>query len=514
MPLGLLTVAALLPGDWELRFVDSNASELDESWIDWADLVLTGGMITQQPETLNVIDAAQARGKRVAVGGPDPTNQPGVYAAADFLVLDEGELTIPAFLEALERGDDKGTFRARGERPNVQEVPPPRYDLIDPGDYLYAGVQYTRGCPFTCEFCDIIELYGRVPRFKTPEQFTAELQLLFDAGHRGHVAIVDDNFIGNKAETKKMLRHLKEWSASRGWPFYFSTQLTITVAQDPELLGLLADCDFRTLLVGIETPEPEVLKTTQKKQNTLEPIVESVRRINEAGMMVMSGFILGFDGEKAGIAESVRRCVEETGIVIAGVGLLMALPETQLERRLEREGRLLRRSEGVTDFGEGRRYDQITQGLNFLPERPRLTILREFRALRETLYSPAGFFRRVRTFLSRFRPHPPKHLPPLRRLPAFVRMYGVATLMVLGRPSMWWEVIKTLAFGCTRGLSGVVGACAMIVYYLHLGPQSRHVIADISEHIDEIERDGEEAYNRRRHLRLVEPPRESVSAPG
>lgn len=512
MQLGLLTVAALLPQEWEFKYVDMNAYDLDESLIEWADLVLTGGMLTQEPEMRWIISRAHAHGKPAAVGGPDPTHRPELYAEAEWLVLDEGEVTIPPFVEALKRGDKGGTFRSGGEKPDMSLVPPPRYDLVDPGDYLYACVQYSRGCPFDCEFCDIIELYGRKSRVKSPEQFCAELQALYDAGHRGHVGIVDDNLIGDKKGVKVMLRYLRDWLEARDWPFYFSTQLTLTLAHDEELLRLLADVDFRTVYIGIETPEPDVLAITNKKHNVLKPILESVKKIYEAGIMVHSGFLFGFDGESPNTSLAHKTCIEELGIIIAGCGLLVALPGTQLERRLRKQGRLLVRAPGADSWGEGKKYDQITQGLNYTPHRPRLTILKEFRDLRAHLFTPAAYFKRVRTFISLFKPHPVKHKPSLWSLPKFARMYLHGLAVVAGRPAMWWETAKTIAYGTTKGLSGVVTACAMTVYYLHLGPQTEHVVADLDEHIREIESLGEDAYNRRRHLVIAEPPKDEASA--
>ncbi|PCI36581.1 MAG: B12-binding domain-containing radical SAM protein [Elusimicrobia bacterium] len=511
MPLGLMTVAALLPAEWDMRLIDMNAYELDEDLIDWADIVLTGGMITQQGETRRIIDLAHAHDTLVAVGGPDPTNQPELYERADFLVLDEGEFTIGPFVEALKAGETKGTFRARGERPNLEEVPPARFDLINPKDYLYAAIQYSRGCPFSCEFCDIIELYGQIPRNKTPEQFCSELEILYKAGHRGHVGIVDDNLIGNKAELKRMLRHLIKWSDGFGWPFYFSTQLTLTVAHDDELLELLAECDFRTFYIGIETPDPDVLAVTNKRHNVLKPILDSVKKINQAGMLVHSGFLFGFDNEKANVKDAFKACIEEAGIVIAGCGLLVALPETQLERRLRKEGRLLVRDSEEAGFGKGRRYDQITQGLNYVPHRSRLQTLKDFRELRQYLFEPEPYFRRVRTFIKNMRPHKPKHLPPLKSLPGFAWSIAYGFLLVLGIPGMWWECIKTIAYGATKGISGMVAAVSMAVYYLHLGPQTQFVINDLDDNIRDLELYGEEEYNRRRHLRLAEPPRETAA---
>ncbi|TBR17251.1 radical SAM protein, partial [bacterium] len=447
-PLGLLTVAALLPKSWECRLVDLNARDLSEADLAWADLVMTGGMITQQLETLRLIRELKARGKTVVVGGPDATSQPALYEGADFLVLGEAELTVPAFLAAWEHGERTGRFAAGEAKADVERSPIPRFDLLRFSDYLYVGVQLSRGCPYNCEFCDIIELYGRVPRLKTPARMFRELEALLALGYRGHVDFVDDNFIGDKRAVKAFLRELVAWSEARGWPFYFSTEATVTLAADPELLELMRRADFRFVFVGIETPDPELLRQTQKKQNTLAPLADAVRKLNEAGMMVYAGFILGFDGEKAGAGEALAACVEETRVATAMTGLLTSLPNTQLDRRLAAEGRLLTRARGTEVRPE--EVDQMTGGLNFLTRRPRAEVLGEYRAALARLYDPANYFARVRGFLEWFKPHG-RHRPSPLLFPRFAWTFLRVSAYFLLRPALAGPYLRTLLAAAGRG---------------------------------------------------------------
>jgi len=495
-PLGLLTVAALLPGHWECRLVDLNTCDLDESLLDWADVVMTGGMITQRMEARRIISLAQAHGKPVVVGGPDCTSQPQFYDA-DFLVLDEAEITIPKFLQAWESGARSGRFDADGKKPDVSKSPIPRFELARLRDYLYVGIQSSRGCPYTCEFCDIIELYGRVPRFKTPDQVVAELETLYQSGYRGQLDFVDDNFIGNKKAAKALLPRLIEWSEKRGWPFFFSTEATITLAADPELLDMMQRCDFRMVFVGIETPDPALLRQTQKKQNTLRPIADSIRRLNEAGMMVLAGFILGFDEEKPGAGEALAACVEETNIGMAMTGLLVSLPNTQLERRLIREGRQLIRPVGVEFRPE--EIDQMTAGLNFVTRRPRLEILKEYRAALTRIYSPAAYFARIRGFLKWFRGQPRSRLPFGRLALGFLNLNRKFML----RPALWLEYFRTMVAGVRHSGIGFARASMLSMFYLHLERQTAFVVKQLDAQIKELENGGEDAFHRKRASSLV-----------
>jgi radical SAM superfamily enzyme YgiQ (UPF0313 family) len=386
-PLGLITVAAILPQSWNFKLVDRNVRDVqDDEWI-WADLVVMSAMIVHRPDFIEVIKTAHSFGRRVAVGGPYPTALPheAEAAGADFLILDEGEITLPKFIQAIERGDTSGTFRSDGEKPDVTTTPIPRYDLLELEAYAEMSVQFSRGCPFQCEFCDIIVLYGRKPRTKSPEQLLAELQYLYDLGWRRSVFMVDDNFIGNKRNVKLLLKAMKPWMEEHHYPFSFATEASVDLAQDPDLLQLMVDCNFGTVFLGIETPDDESLQLTRKFQNMRDPLSESVLTIARAGLRVMAGFIVGFDGEKPGAGQRVYQFVEQTAIPTAMVSMLQALPDTALWHRLEKEGRLV---------GQSADINQATL-MNFEPTRPIEAIAEEYIETFWDLYDPLTVLNRT-----------------------------------------------------------------------------------------------------------------------
>ena len=275
----MITVAALLPRSWSVRLVDRNTGELTDEDLDWADLVFTGGMLPQGGDTLDIVDLCRARGKPVAVGGPSITSAPHACPAANFLVLGEAEGVIDQFVEAWEAGAREGVFEAEKFQVDVTKTPIPRFDLLKFDDYLHVGVQFSRGCPFTCEFCDIIELYGRVPRAKTNAQMLAELDELYRLGYRGHIDFVDDNLIGNKKAVKAFLPDLAKWLEAHDYPFEFTTEASLNLADDHELLMLLNRANFVGVFVGIESPDTATLVAMRKKQNTRRSIADSLRRI-------------------------------------------------------------------------------------------------------------------------------------------------------------------------------------------------------------------------------------------
>jgi radical SAM superfamily enzyme YgiQ (UPF0313 family) len=388
-PLSLITVAAILPQTWEFRLVDRNVGYESEADWYWADLVIISGMIVQKGDLLFLIESAKRRGKQVAVGGPYATSvpEPIVTAGADFLVLDEGEITLPMLVEALKRGETSGIFSANGEKPDVTTTPIPRFDLLNLNAYSDMSVQFSRGCPYQCEFCDIIVLYGRKPRTKTPAQLLTELQALYDLGWRRSIFVVDDNFIGNKRNAKLMLRELAPWMAERDYPFSLSTEASVDLAQDQELLDLMIAANFSAVFLGIETPDTDSLSLTQKFQNTRNSLAESVQIINRAGLRVMAGFIIGFDGEKSGAGDRIIDFVEATAIPQALFGMLQALPGTALWHRLEREGRLRAGQAAVSG-------KQITL-MNFVPTRPIEEIAQEYIDCFWQLYEADRYLARV-----------------------------------------------------------------------------------------------------------------------
>ncbi|MGB7416425.1 MAG: B12-binding domain-containing radical SAM protein, partial [Thermosynechococcaceae cyanobacterium] len=349
-------------------------------------LVMLSAMIVQQEDFAAQIAEAKRRGKLVAVGGPHATSLPKQAEAtgADFLVLDDGELTLPMFVEALKRGETRGIFRSE-VKPDVTETPIPRFDLLELDAYDNMSVQFSRGCPFQCEFCDIIVLYGRKPRTKDPKQLLAELQALYDLGWRRSIFLVDDNFIGNKRNVRLMLNELKVWMAEHEYPFTLNTEASVDLAQDLEFIDLMVECNFNAVFLGIETPDSSSLELTQKFQNNRDPLSESVKTIMSRGLRVTAGFIIGFDGEKAGAGDRIIDFVEETSISLSMFSMLQALPNTALSIRLAKENRLL------DDEGTGNQ----TKLMNFIPTRPVETIAQEYVRAFWKLYDPQKYLGRV-----------------------------------------------------------------------------------------------------------------------
>lgn len=459
-PLGLITVAAILPQDWEFRLVDRNVrTETEADW-EWADLVVLSGMIVQQDDFCDKIREAKRRGKPVAVGGPYATalSHEVAEAGADYLVLDEGEITLPMFVEALERGEKSGTFRADGEKPDVTQTPIPRYDLLDLEAYDNLSIQFSRGCPFQCEFCDIIVLYGRKPRTKTPEQLLAELQAIYDLGWRRTIFMVDDNFIGNKRNVKRLLRELQPWMEEHGHPFALNTEASVDLAADEELMDLMVKCGFNSVFLGIETPDEGSLEVTRKYQNVRDPLADSVDKITRSGLRVMAGFIVGFDGEKTGAGDRIVEFVERTAIPTAMFSMLQALPDTALWHRLEREGRLI---------GQSANINQTTL-MNFQPTRPIEEIAREYIDGFWKLYDPE-------TFLDRTYRHFMKLGEPFRkgmlRAPTFVVFRALATVawrQGVVRKTRWkfWRYLFSILRHNPRVFDHYLSVCAQGEHFL------------------------------------------------
>jgi radical SAM superfamily enzyme YgiQ (UPF0313 family) len=400
-PLGLVTVAAILPQSWEFKLVDRNIRAVTEEEWQWADIVIMSAMIVQKDDLLAQIQIAKQHNTLVAVGGPYPTSQPEMVQTADFMILDEGEITLPMFVEAIERGDTSGVFRAaNGEKPDVTGTPVPRYDLLELDAYDMMSVQFSRGCPFQCEFCDIIVLYGRKPRTKEPAQILAELQCLYDLGWRRGVFMVDDNFIGNKRNVKLLLNALKDWQAERQYPFRFDTEASIDLAQDAELMDLMVECNFAAVFIGIETPDEASLALTKKFQNTRGSLSDSIAAITKVGLRPMAGFIIGFDGEKTGAGNRIVQFVEQSGIPTTTFAMLQALPNTALWHRLEKEGRLSSQNANLNQ----------TALMNFVPTRPLAEIANEYVEAFNEIYEPEKFL--DRTYRCFRQMGAPRHMPP------------------------------------------------------------------------------------------------------
>jgi len=477
-PLGLCTIAAMLPADWDVKLVDRNIETWDDSMLDEADVVLTGGMMPQQRDCVDLIRKARAKGKTVVVGGPDATSSPHLYNDASHLVLGEAEVTLPPFLADFAAGTAKKIYQD-SRKADVQTSPTPRFDLLKFDRYNHIGIQWCRGCPFSCEFCDIIELFGKVPRAKSDAQILAELQKLYDLGYRGHIDLVDDNFIGNKKLVKAFLPTLKQWLIDRNWPFEFTTEASINLADDTALMKAMQEVGFFAIFVGIESPDEATLIAMQKRQNTKRSIVESIHKIYAHGMFVNAGFIIGFDTEKGSVARGIIECIEETSIPVTMAGLLFALPTTQLTRRLAAAGRLHENFD-VAPEGVG---DQCTAGLNYDPCRPRIDILKDYLQVVETVYTPENYFGRVARVARELNSSERRFRPGLRQW--WKELKGFARMSVkLGlRPGTAWLFWKTIAGSILKNPKSVRYAGSLVALYLHFGSFSKYVAGKIREAI-------------------------------
>ena len=433
-PLGLLTVAAMLPSDWSLRVVDLNVERLRDEHLRWADYVMLSAMRIQRASVLDVVARCAAAAKPVIGGGPLFTTGHEEFSEVPHVVLGEAEDVMPELVRDLEQGTLKPVYRASGY-PDVTRTPIPRWDLIDLRNYVTMAVQFSRGCPFDCEFCDIIVMNGRVPRTKTPAQLVAELETLRRAGWKDMVFVVDDNFIGDKRRARALLRTLIEWRTGTGAPGGFLTEASVNLADDPELLRLMVQAGFTKVFVGIETPSAESLAECHKMQNRGRDLMSAVQTMQQAGLEVMGGFIVGFDSDPADIFKRQFEFIQRSGVVTAMVGLLTALPRTRLYERLKREGRLERKSYGNNTQAE----------LNFRPKLNRDFLLSGYRDLMNRLYEPRAYYQRIRNFL---RQHQPRRGPALRLSPddvrAFLKSFWVLGVAHRGRRAYWRLLWTTL----------------------------------------------------------------------
>lgn len=392
-PLGLLTVAAMMPKEWEKRLVDTNVSELKDSDIDWADMVFISAMLIQKESAQEIINRCKARGRKVVAGGPAFTTMHEHFSAVDHFVINEAESTLTLFLKDLEEGSLKQIYTS-SERPDITKTPVPLWSLINFKNYASMAVQYSRGCPFECEFCDIIIMNGRVPRTKTDEQIIGELQSLYEAGWRSSVFIVDDNFIGNKANVKKMLPLLIEWQKERNYPFKLITEASTNLADDDELMRMMSEANFHKVFLGIESPNVESLKECGKLQNVNRDLSETVKKIQGHGMQVMGGFIVGFDSDSEQIFETQLNFIQGAGVVMALVSILGALPKTRLWYRLKAEGRLIGNATG----------ENMDVNLSFIPKMGKDKLVNGYKKLISKVYSNKYYYERVDTFIKNYKP--------------------------------------------------------------------------------------------------------------
>jgi len=433
-PLGLLTVAAMFPPEWEKKMVDMNVSRLLDSDITWADYVLISAMTIQRQSVLDVIARCNKLGTKTVCGGPLFTTGYQDFAGVDHFVLGEAEITLPPFLKDLANGEAKHIYDSN-ERPPMDMTPAPLWSLVNMKHYSSMNIQYSRGCPFDCEFCDIVQLNGHTPRTKSKEQFINELEALYATGWRGGVFVVDDNFIGNKKKLKdEILPAIVEWRAEKRRSFTFNTEASINLADDDELMRLMVEAGFGTVFIGIETPNEESLVECSKSQNRNRSLVDSVKKMQHAGLEVQGGFIVGFDSDPQSIFKSQIDFIQKSGIVTAMVGLLNAPPGTRLYQRLKQENRLVRAFSGNnTEFS-----------LNFIPKMNRDALITGYRYILNTIYAPKPFYLRVRVFLKEYRPPKLTGTVHLYHFAAFFKSIWYLGCKENGRWQYWKMFFSTL----------------------------------------------------------------------
>ena len=433
-PLGLLTVAAMLPSEWTKRLADVNVAKLTEKDLEWADYAFISGMIVQRTSARQIIARCKEAGVKIVAGGPLFTIEYAQFERVDHFVLNEAELTLPAFLADLVQGPAKQIY-ATSEFADIQKTPVPLWELVEMDQYESMCIQFSRGCPYNCDFCNVTTLFGHRFRTKTAEQITAELESLYNLGWRGNVFFVDDNFIGNKRYLKtELLPALIEWQKHKvGIPFY--TQTSINLADDKELMGMMVQAGFRTVFIGIETPNEDSLTECNKRLNKNRDLVQDVKRIQRTGLQVQGGFIVGFDHDTPSIFQRQINFIQKSGIVTAMVGLLQAPRGTRLYERLKRENRLLEDMSG--DNVDGTTNIITTMSIDRLRE--------GYKQILQTIYSPQYYYQRVKTFLREYQP--PKIHTSLRfqHILAFFR--SVYRLGILGKERVqYWKLLVWTLF--------------------------------------------------------------------
>lgn len=432
-PLGLITVAAMLPRDWSLKVVDLNVEPLEDADLRWADYAFLSAMIVHRESVHEVARRCAALGVRIVAGGPLFTTGHAAFPEIPHFVLGEAEEVMPQLVADLTAGTLQPVYRAP-RFPSLAETPIPRYDLLNLRHYVTMAAQFSRGCPYDCEFCDIIVMNGRVPRTKSPEQFIAELETLRVLGWKDMVFVVDDNFIGNKARTKALLHAMIAWRERTRPAMGFLTEASVNLADDAELRSLMIEAGFRKVFVGIETPSAAALDECRKLQNRGRDLVAAVQTLQKSGLEVMGGFIVGFDSDTGDIFKQQFDFIQRSGVATAMVGLLTALPQTRLYQRLEREGRLLAESTG----------NNTAAALNFRPHLNREFLENGYRELMRRLYEPRNYYRRIRTFLKNHQAGGERLRLSWADVEAFVKSFWLLGVWYRGRWAYWRFVASTM----------------------------------------------------------------------
>ncbi len=471
-PLGLLTVAALLPDDWQLRLVELTVRPVSDQEWDFCDVVLITGMVNQGSGILDTVREAKKRGKTVVVGGPMVFHFPEevLKAGADIVVKGEGEITIGRMLEALGKGETGVVIEPTGTA-DLSSSPAPRFDLLDLDNYVAMAVQFSRGCPFQCEFCDITLMLGRIVRTKAPEQILKELDVLYRLGWRREVFFVDDNFVGNPRKTKELLDVLVPWMEARGHPFDFHTQASVNLAAHPDVMEMMVRAGFFKVFLGIETPDEDSLRLTKKHQNAAVDLDEVCRKINEAGLQIQAGCIIGFDHERSGADQRLIDFAVRNQIPEMFTTMLQAGPGTDLWNRLTSEGRLLFR--GVEDH-----LGSQTGLLNFVPTRPLGQIVDEFLRLYEVLYDPEFYLDRAYNHYRAMGPYPVKKRF-LMPFAAEIRTVAITVFrqgVVYSSRAKFWRYLLGGLVHFPKRLRHFFTACVVAEhYYEYRGTISEHL---------------------------------------
>lgn len=468
-PLGLLTIAPFFEKDNELKLIDLNVNPLNDEDILWADFVFISAMITQKDSTVEIIQRCKDMDAKIVAGGPLFTNLHEEFPEVSHFLLNEGELTIPEFLEDMKNGTLKKIYIS-AQRPDISLVPVPKWDLINLNDYARMALQFSRGCPFDCEFCDIVNLNGRVPRVKSVEQFMKELNSLYDCGWRSSIFLVDDNFMGNVTQVKMLLRELIKWRKEKRYKWSFMTQISLNFASDDELLLLMQQAGFSTVFIGIETPSKQSLEECGKFHNKNRDMVKDIKKIYNYGMEVYGGFIVGFDHDDETIFETQFNFIQETGIVVAMMGVLTALPGTKLYKRLKSENRLICESSGNNfDFN-----------LNFIPKMDKELLISEYKNLLNSLFSVKNYYDRIFNFLKEYNHHTDDKLTQ-NALTGFLK-----TVYMLGIKDKnryyFWKMLLTCIFKYPKSISK---ALTQAIYFAHFEQMFVNEIA--KEEVEERE---------------------------
>lgn len=430
-PLGLLTIASMIPARYDKKLIDLNVAKLSDGDLRWADYVFISAMLIQKASVREIVDRCKRLGVKTVAGGPLFTAEPEAYSDVDHLVLNEGEITMPAFLTDLENGNTQPVYTT-DKWADITATPAPDWSLIKTKKYSSFNIQYSRGCPFSCEFCDITTLFGHVPRTKSAAQIIRELEAIYDTGWRGELFFVDDNFISNRKKLiEDILPAITEWSECHGSPFCLMTEVSINLADDEALMNAMVRAGFNSVFVGIETPDDACLNECSKSQNRNRDLTSCVKKIQEYGMEVMGGFIVGFDSDNETIFNRMIKFIQESGVVTAMVGLLNAPIGSKLYERLHKEGRI-----ESTFTGNNTDYS-----MNFKPKMDRHVLERGYDHIVKTIYSPRFYYERVISFLSRYNPTAISEGYTLSGIRAFIN--SVFRLGILGKErKYYWKLLR------------------------------------------------------------------------